>query len=77
LKSYQSEAPFDASPMVHFRKRFDAAFIGRINERICRDENVDNREPVDEVSEEKHSGKLLIDATCTPGIIVLIAFCIA
>lgn len=66
LKSYQCEAPFDASSMVHFRKRFDAAFIGRINERICRDEQIDNKEHVDEASEEKLSGKLLIDATCTP-----------
>ena len=66
LKAYQSEAPFDSSSMVHFRKRFDAAFIGRINERICRDEKIDNSEPVDEASEEKLSGKLLIDATCTP-----------
>ena len=66
LKSYQSEAPFDASSMVHFRKRFDAAFLGRINEHICRDENIDNKEPVDEASEDKLSGKMLIDATCTP-----------
>ena len=66
LKCYRSEAPFDASSMVHFRKRFDAAFIGRINGRICRDEKADNKEPVDEASEEKLSGKLLIDATCTP-----------
>ena len=34
LKAYQNEAPFDASSLVYFRKRFDTAFIGKLNERI-------------------------------------------
>jgi transposase, IS5 family len=42
LESYQSEAPFDASSMVHFRKHFNAALIGRLNERICQKEKADN-----------------------------------
>lgn len=65
LTTYQSEAPFDASSMVYFRKRFDAAFIGKLNERICREEAVDKAESSTE-EEPSLSGKLIIDATCAP-----------
>jgi transposase, IS5 family len=62
LTAYQSESPFDASSMVYFRKRFDAAFIGKLNERICREEGIDKAEQ----ESEEPSGKPIIDATCAP-----------
>src|SRR5690625_3552541 len=34
LHEFQEEAPFDASSMTHFRKRFDADFINDLNESI-------------------------------------------
>lgn len=34
LQSFQEKAPFDASSMTHFRKRFSADFINNLNERI-------------------------------------------
>src|SRR5690625_910125 len=34
LHSFQEKAPFNASSMTHFRKRFDANFINEINEHI-------------------------------------------
>lgn len=34
LHEFQEKAPFDASSMTHFRKRFDADFINDLNERI-------------------------------------------
>lgn len=34
LHSFQEKAPFNASSMTHFRKRFDADFINEINEHI-------------------------------------------
>jgi hypothetical protein len=35
LKEYQTEAPFDSSLMVHFRKRFNLEIMKDINELIC------------------------------------------
>jgi len=35
LKEYQTEAPFDPSLMVHFRKRFNLEIMKEINELIC------------------------------------------
>ena len=34
LDALQLEAPFDASSMTHFRKRFDADMINKLNERM-------------------------------------------
>jgi hypothetical protein len=34
MEGYRDEAPFDASMMVHFRKRITEEMLGRINERI-------------------------------------------
>src|SRR5690625_4879830 len=34
LHSFQEKAPFNASSMTHFRKRFDPDFINEINEHI-------------------------------------------
>lgn len=34
MEGYRDQAPFDASMMVHFRKRISADMLGEINERI-------------------------------------------
>lgn len=34
MEGYRDEAPFDASMMVHFRKRITEEMLGRTNERI-------------------------------------------
>jgi len=36
LKAYQYEAPFDASMMVHFRKRISTEMLQEINEKIVK-----------------------------------------
>lgn len=38
LHSFQEKAPFDASSMTHFRKRFGADFINHLNERIVQNQ---------------------------------------
>jgi hypothetical protein len=34
MEGYRDEAPFDASMMVHFRKRITPRMLAEINERI-------------------------------------------
>lgn len=63
LERYQAEAPFDASMLVHFRKRITAEMLQEINERI-HEEQIKKNDKKEDDSENK--GKLLIDATCTP-----------
>ena len=63
LHEFVSERLFDASMMVHFRKRFPAEKIEQINRRIfCGVEHKDGAgdEP------PPNSGKLVLDATCAP-----------
>lgn len=36
LSEYSNEAPFEASMMVHFRKRLNLEIVGRINEEIAK-----------------------------------------
>lgn len=60
MESYSSEAAFNASTMVHFRKKIGMELINKMNKEIVK--NVE-----DVVSEKKENeGKLLLDATCTP-----------
>lgn len=82
LKMFQKEAPFDSSQMVHFRKRFSAEAIDRINEAIAvgkiREKlnesdtppnsscSSQKGEPEQPKEPTKNLGKLLVDATCTP-----------
>src|SRR5699024_4985122 len=49
LHSFQEKAPFDSSSMTHFRKRFDADFINRLNERFVQvqQEEESNDDPSD------------------------------
>ena len=59
--------PFDESMMVYFRSRFTQEHLITLNEEIIATEVVDKKEEDDEEDEPpSHSGKLLVDATCTP-----------
>jgi len=60
MESYSSEAAFNASTMVHFRKKIGMELINKINKKIVKN--------VEDVASEKkeNEGKLLLDATCTP-----------
>lgn len=70
MNEYSNKAPFDASMMVHFRKRLDARTMSEINDMITgvkRIEKPDDKDDIDhDGPESKREGKLLIDATCTP-----------
>lgn len=81
LTEYTNVAPFEASMLVHFRKRLNRELVGRINERIVlnrkqtdRENNqAKQKEKADGISTEegepsglKNRGKLILDATCTP-----------
>ena len=39
LKEFSDEAPFDASMMVHFRKRFSLEMLQKLNERIVSEQH--------------------------------------
>ena len=69
FEGYRTEAPFDASMMVHFRKRFGADVLRTINEWIHeemtkngKDDGKGNAGGAD----GENKGKLIIDATCVP-----------
>ena len=68
IKEFSYEAPFVASLMVEFRKRFSDDVIREINERIFKptpplkndDDNNDDTPP------PANSGTLILDTTCAP-----------
>lgn len=82
LHSFIEEPPFDASLMVHFRKRLDKGIINEVNEMIAKEfakpeppnddspgsSNPKNPETPTSTEEEKvkNAGKLILDATCAP-----------
>ena len=72
LKEYKTEAPFDPSLMVHFRKRFNMEAINSINEKIFKKgrNDKDDLPPTGGGKKGKqkikNKGKLIIDATCAP-----------
>lgn len=75
FECYTPEPPFDASMMVHFRKRISAEMIKHITEEVFASEALslaDAPEPVDtdeaEVAQIKSAnrGTLILDATCCP-----------
>ncbi len=45
LQAFTEEAPFDASLMVHFRKRFNLDYINSINEKIANPNKDDGGSP--------------------------------
>ena len=71
LMSYQEDAPFDASMMVHFRKRINAELVNKINEGMVerarkKIELEEKEKRVEKESEKENKGKLILDATCAP-----------
>lgn len=58
LSSFQEEAPFHASSMTHFRKRFGASMINQVNEWIleAQMENANKDQPEDDRSDDDHGG---------------------
>ena len=66
MQEYSSEAPFEASMMVHFRKRLSTDKMLIINDLItgvnCEDEIKDKENSDD----NNKKGRLLVDASCTP-----------
>ena len=75
-ESYRDERPFDASMMVHFRKRLNLEELSEINELIhAKAQSKKPKKPL-EGGEEKDSegegkdppnqGQLILDASCTP-----------
>lgn len=77
FEGYQSKLPFNPSQLTHFRKRFPADMLQRVNEAIItKNKNHDdndkppaNESPKsqDEIADSKeNSGTLVLDATCTP-----------
>jgi IS5 family transposase len=73
---FTQEAPFDASMLVHFRKRISEELIRSINEKVIesareKQHNASFSTPEKQNSDHEdeppsNSGKLIIDATCTP-----------
>ena len=69
FNEYKDEAPFDASLMTYFRKRFSKELIANINDEVVlsklksQENKVDNDSDKDE---PQNKGKLIVDATCTP-----------
>lgn len=79
FKHFQTEPPFNASLMTHFRKRLSAEVINRFNEKVIelarRDVPPEDDPPPDDggksspdesPSEPKNAGTILMDATCAP-----------
>jgi len=63
-KEFQTEPPFDVSMMTHFRKRFTAEDIRKINEELFRRMNPPKNDPP---SSDENKGTLILDATAAPG----------
>jgi len=65
LKKFTTEAPFDPSLMVWFRKRLSTKLIKEINEAMCKAEAMP-KEVTEPEDDEGHGGTLIIDASCAP-----------
>lgn len=72
MSGYSDEAPFDASMLVHFRKRIGGELINKINRKMVEnnvgmgEEIIEKKKSLEENSEETNRGKLILDATCAP-----------
>nr|WP_270274797.1 transposase [Enterococcus casseliflavus] len=71
LPSYKDEKPFDASLMVHFRKRLSSEILIEINELILkpiedREDDSHNDDNDNDASGSENEGTLILDATCAP-----------
>jgi transposase, IS5 family len=69
LSEYTDKAPFEASMMVHFRKRLKLEIIGRINEQIANqtiEPKPDKTKDEEDDNEPPNQGKLILEASCAP-----------
>jgi IS5 family transposase len=68
LPGYEDKPPFDASLMVHFRKRLTAEILQKVNEKVIAkgEEKPSQDKDDDQNNPPKNSGTLLVDATCAP-----------
>ena len=71
MEKWSSEAPFDPSLMVWFRKRLSSKVLNEINEEMCRREAQPEAEPPDDADDDDddddpRGGTLILDATCAP-----------
>jgi len=69
MEKWSSEAPFDPSLMVWFRKRLTKKILEEINEEMCRraaQPAAEAREEEENDDDEPHGGTLILDATCAP-----------
>lgn len=70
LESYTNEAPFNASMMVHFRKRLDNVIMKEVNELITTGRRIDKTKKNDDNDDinpdTPKKGKLIVDASCMP-----------
>ena len=60
MESYSSKAAFNASMMVHFRKKIGMKLTNKINKEMVK------KNEESSVRKKENEGKLLLDATCTP-----------
>lgn len=82
LSEYSDKAPFEASMLVHFRKRLQLALIGQINEAIVQQVHLSDSAEQAEVKADSsqqqdnddddpppppNAGQLIVDASCAPG----------
>jgi len=58
LSEYSGKAPFEASMMVHFRKRLNLEIVGRINERIVKPRKESEQKEIEEKQDKKEEEKL-------------------
>jgi hypothetical protein len=82
LSEYSDKAPFDASMLVHFRKRVNLELIGQMNEAIVQQHSKNDASKPEGTAESSDStdedndgneppsaanaGQLIVDASCTP-----------
>lgn len=70
---YEDKAPFEASMLVHFRRRINRKIIEEINKEIVKkaleekeEKGNFNQENKQEEKKIKNKGQLMSDASCTP-----------
>ena len=77
FSEFTQDAPFDASMLVHFRKRISDELVSSINEKVIEaaiskqdtKAHTSSKNPKDNDTNDEeplNRGKLIIDATCTP-----------
>lgn len=73
MSSYNNEAPFDSSMLVHFRERISVDLVNRVNQQMVKKmlettspESSKKKTEKSEINEVKNRGQLILDATCAP-----------